>query len=85
MQFEAITWARLADALADHLDGLKPAEGGAWLRAGVDGAPAARTGEIAERVAEALRLRGRTVYNSRPAVCCCCTVRCCSGTGFRST
>ncbi|WP_274557099.1 uridine kinase [Streptomyces spiramyceticus] len=61
MQFEAITWARLADALADHLDGQKPAEGGAWLRAGVDGAPAARTGEIAERVAEALRQRGRTV------------------------
>ncbi|MGW0546417.1 uridine kinase [Streptomyces altiplanensis] len=67
MQFEAITWERLTDALADHLDhlgGLEPAADGEpspWLRAAVDGAPAARTGEITERLAEALRLRGRTV------------------------
>ncbi|WP_093801366.1 uridine kinase [Streptomyces sp. Wb2n-11] len=67
MQFEAITWERLTDALADHLDhlgGPEPAADGEpspWLRAAVDGAPAARTGEITERLAEALRLRGRTV------------------------
>ncbi|OEJ55584.1 uridine kinase [Streptomyces agglomeratus] len=66
MRFEAITWERLADALADHLCGRK-AEGSEqpspprWHRVAVDGASAARTGEIAERLAGALRLRGRTV------------------------
>ncbi|MBT2397748.1 uridine kinase [Streptomyces sp. ISL-100] len=61
MQFEAITWERLTDALADHLGGLTPADGGPWLKAAVDGAPAARTREVAGRLADALRLRGRTV------------------------
>ncbi|WP_434588488.1 uridine kinase [Streptomyces sp. A5-4] len=61
MRFEAITWDRLTDALADHLAALKPADGGPWLKAALDGAPAARTAEAAERLAEALRLRGHTV------------------------
>ncbi|MFE2020736.1 uridine kinase [Streptomyces sp. NPDC059499] len=61
MRFEPITWERLAEALAAHADGLKPADGGPWLRVGVDGAPAARPGEPAERVAEELRARGRAV------------------------
>lgn len=61
MRFEAITWERLADELAAHADALKPADGGPWLRIAVDGAPAARTGELAGAVAEGLRLRGRAV------------------------
>ncbi|MFD7866095.1 uridine kinase [Streptomyces sp. NPDC059783] len=61
MRFEAITRDRLADALAAHADALAPADGGPWLKVAVDGAPAARTGELAEEVAGALRLRGRSV------------------------
>lgn len=58
VQLEAITWERLAEALAEHVDGLKD---GPWLRVALDGAPAAGTGPLAERLAEALRLRGRSV------------------------
>ncbi|MEU1087567.1 uridine kinase [Streptomyces sp. NPDC005892] len=61
MRLEAITWDRLAEALAARADGLSPGGGGRWLRIGVDGAPAAGTGPLAERLAEALRLRGRAV------------------------
>lgn len=61
MRFEAITWDRLAEALAAHADGLSPDGGGPWLRIGVDGAPAAGTGPLAERLAQSLRLRGRAV------------------------
>lgn len=59
VRLEAITWDRLAELLADRLLDLEPAEGGVWPRVGFDGAPAARPGDLAERVAEALRLRGR--------------------------
>ncbi|MFD5099562.1 nucleoside/nucleotide kinase family protein [Streptomyces albidochromogenes] len=60
MRFEAITWDRLAATLADHLTGAdeRPSP---WLRAALDGPPAAGTGELAERLSRALRLRGRTV------------------------
>ncbi|QNE78024.1 uridine kinase [Streptomyces finlayi] len=61
MRLEPITWDRLAEALAVHADALEPADGGPWLKVAVDGAPAARTGELAERIAEALRGRGRSV------------------------
>ncbi|MEU6880592.1 uridine kinase [Streptomyces sp. NPDC046712] len=61
MRFEAITWERLSEALAGHVDGMAPGDGGDWLKVGIDGAPAAPTGETAERIAEALRLRGRSV------------------------
>ncbi|MEU3222758.1 uridine kinase [Streptomyces sp. NPDC006976] len=61
MRFEAITWERLTDALAEHADAQAPADGSAWLKVAVDGAPAARPGGLAESVAEALRLRGRAV------------------------
>ncbi|MFG2719469.1 uridine kinase [Streptomyces sp. NPDC048416] len=61
MRFEAITWERLTDALAERATHAKPADGGPWLRIGVDGAPAAGTAELARRLAEALRLRGRSV------------------------
>ncbi|MGZ2355157.1 uridine kinase [Streptomyces sp. 372A] len=61
MRFEAITWERLTDALAAHADAREPADGGPWLKIAVDGAPAARPGDLAESVAETLRLRGRAV------------------------
>ncbi|WP_031081900.1 uridine kinase [Streptomyces sp. NRRL WC-3549] len=61
MRFEPITWERLAEALADHVGTLEPADGGTRLRIGVDGPPAARPGVPAEQIAEALRARGRAV------------------------
>lgn len=71
MRLEAITWERLTEALADRAMKITAGEttagettaedGSGWLRIGIDGAPAARPGELADRVAEALRLRGRSV------------------------
>ncbi|MDF9803037.1 hypothetical protein M2436_001584 [Streptomyces sp. HB372] len=61
MRLEAITWERLAGELARYGDGLAAADGGPWLALGIDGAPAARTGESAERLAQELRLLGRAV------------------------
>jgi hypothetical protein len=60
VRFEAITWERLSDALAERIGGLQTADGGR-SRIAVDGAPAARTGELAARIAESLRLRGHPV------------------------
>ncbi|MFJ5777177.1 uridine kinase [Streptomyces sp. NPDC093094] len=60
MRLEAITWDRLADALADRLLDLEPADRSPWPRVAFDGAPAAHPGELAERVSEALRVRGRS-------------------------
>ncbi|MFH8592015.1 uridine kinase [Streptomyces rimosus] len=62
MRLEAITWERLTDALAERISAATPADGGPWLRVAVDGPPAARTGEVTRRLAEALRLRGRPVH-----------------------
>ncbi|MFD8422985.1 uridine kinase [Streptomyces sp. NPDC059466] len=59
MRLEAITWERLGDLLAERLLDLKPDDGGAWPRIAFDGAPAARPGDLAHRVSEALRIRGR--------------------------
>ncbi|WP_327237125.1 uridine kinase [Streptomyces sp. NBC_01317] len=61
MRLEAITWDRLTDALAERLLETAPADGGPWLRVAVDGAPAAGTGAPAAALADALRLRGRSV------------------------
>ncbi|MCX4822313.1 uridine kinase [Streptomyces sp. NBC_01142] len=61
MRLEAITWERLTEAVTDRAMETKAEDGSPWLRVGVDGAPAARTGELAEWIAEALRLRGRSV------------------------
>ncbi|MFH7596244.1 uridine kinase [Streptomyces racemochromogenes] len=60
MKLEAITWQRMAERLAGHLDATPP-EPGAWQRVGVDGAPAADTAVLAGELADALRLRGRSV------------------------
>lgn len=59
VRLEPITWEHLADRLAERLLGLTPDDGGPWTRVALDGAPAARPGDLAERVAEALRVRGR--------------------------
>ncbi|MFF0447824.1 uridine kinase [Streptomyces sp. NPDC004609] len=59
MRLEAITWERLTEAIADKVLETEAEDGGSWVRIGVDGAPAARGGEFAGRVEEALRLRGR--------------------------
>ncbi|MFF3321726.1 uridine kinase [Streptomyces sp. NPDC002889] len=59
MRLEAITWERLTEALADRVLRTEAEDGSPWLRIGIDGAPAARPGELADRVADALRLRGR--------------------------
>ncbi|WP_371679060.1 uridine kinase [Streptomyces sp. NBC_01276] len=66
MKLEAITWQRMAERLAGHLDDVRAASPdgagtGVWQRVGVDGAPAADTGLLAGRLADALRLRGRSV------------------------
>ncbi|GGX60570.1 nucleoside/nucleotide kinase family protein [Streptomyces fructofermentans] len=60
MRLEAITWERLGDLLAERLLDLTPADGSPWPRVAVDGAPAARPGDLAALVAEALRPRGRS-------------------------
>ncbi|MFD7709446.1 uridine kinase [Streptomyces sp. NPDC059786] len=60
MRLEAITWERLADRLAERLLDLKPDDGSPWPRIAFDGAPAARPGDLAHRVSEQLRLRGRS-------------------------
>ncbi|MBT2458591.1 uridine kinase [Streptomyces sp. ISL-86] len=57
MQLEAITWQRMAERLAGHLDEAGAAPD-AWLRVGIDGAPAAGTGVLAGHLADALRLHG---------------------------
>ncbi|MFF1560007.1 uridine kinase [Streptomyces sp. NPDC058279] len=62
MQWEPITWQRLAERLADHLDARESPEGEAgWQRVGIDGAPAADTAAAAEHLADALRSHGRPV------------------------
>ncbi|TQK43799.1 hypothetical protein FBY35_5275 [Streptomyces sp. SLBN-118] len=60
MRFEAITWERLAEAIVDKAMGVTE-HGGSRLRIAIDGAPAAGTGELAARLGEALRVRGRSV------------------------
>ncbi|WP_435837850.1 uridine kinase [Streptantibioticus parmotrematis] len=59
VRFTPVSWPRLTDALADRIAALDPLDGAAWPRVVVDGAPAARTGELADALAEALRTRGR--------------------------
>ncbi|MFI8274557.1 uridine kinase [Streptomyces sp. NPDC085929] len=64
MQLEAITWQRMAERLAGHLDEHKASPGhgqATWQRVGIDGAPAAGTGVLAGHLADALRLRSRPV------------------------
>ncbi len=59
MRLEAISWERLTDALAERVAESKAADGSPWVRVAVDGAPAAEPGALADRVGDALRVRGR--------------------------
>lgn len=65
MRLEPITWERLTEMLADRIAGLPhhsaAVDGASWSRVAVDGAPAIRPGAFAERLAQALRVRGRPV------------------------
>ncbi|MFF3752216.1 uridine kinase [Streptomyces sp. NPDC002018] len=61
MRLEAITWDRLTEALAERVLETGATDGGPWPRVAFDGAPAAGTAERAEALAEALRVRGRSV------------------------
>ncbi|MFF7631988.1 uridine kinase [Kitasatospora sp. NPDC008050] len=60
-----ISWPRLATELADRVERLTPADGGAWPRVLIDGAPAARPERLAADLAQELRLRGRAVQRVR--------------------
>ncbi|MDH6574500.1 hypothetical protein P3T29_000115 [Kitasatospora sp. MAP5-34] len=51
---------RLVQLLTDRIEAL-PTDDGRWIRVAVDGAPAARPGELADALVEPLRLRGRPV------------------------
>lgn len=62
-QMTPITWPRLAQALADRLSTTAPP--GPWWRIAVDGAPAARTGDLADAVAAALPALGHPVLRVR--------------------
>ncbi|MFI9025883.1 uridine kinase [Streptomyces sp. NPDC053560] len=64
MRLEAITWERLTEALAEEAAGRTAHDGSPWLRVGIDAAPAARPGELAGRLTDALRLRGRSVQTN---------------------
>ncbi|MFF1509831.1 uridine kinase [Streptomyces sp. NPDC058326] len=62
MRYEAITWERLAETLAGHIDAATPGDGGDWVKVGIDGPPAALGDDLARLLAEALRERGRSVH-----------------------
>ncbi|MFD9718351.1 uridine kinase [Streptomyces sp. NPDC059076] len=59
MQLKAITWERLAAAVADHTMGISAADGSPWLRIALDGSFVAGGGELGARIGRELRLRGR--------------------------
>ncbi|MEV6103388.1 uridine kinase [Streptomyces sp. NPDC051940] len=61
MRLTAISWPRLTAALARRIAALEPADGGAFPRVAVDGAPAARPAELAGALAEELPPLGRRV------------------------
>ena len=54
----------LVDELADTIGGAAP---GSWLRVALDGAPPARPEELAGRLVDPVRLRGRQVVTVRTA------------------
>ncbi|GAA0664951.1 hypothetical protein GCM10010193_15450 [Kitasatospora atroaurantiaca] len=60
MQVRPISPEQLVQLLADRIEAL-PADDGRRLRVAVDGAPAARPGELADALVEPLQLRGRPV------------------------
>jgi hypothetical protein len=65
VQLTPITWPRLAEALAERIATTEAT--GPWWRVAVDGAPAARTGELADALAAALPALGHPVLRVRAA------------------
>ncbi|MCX4749369.1 uridine kinase [Kitasatospora sp. NBC_01287] len=65
MRLRPISWSRLTGELADRIERLTPADGGAWPRIALDGAPAAHPEQLAADLAAELRLRGRPVQRVR--------------------
>jgi hypothetical protein len=63
VQLTPITWSRLADALAERIADAP----GPWWRVAVDGADAARPGDLADAVAAALPALGRRALRVRAA------------------
>ncbi|WP_328917189.1 MULTISPECIES: uridine kinase [unclassified Streptomyces] len=63
MQLTPITWPRMAEALAARIAAGPPP--GPWWRVAVDGAPAARTGELADALAAELPALGHPVLRVR--------------------
>ncbi|WP_344636177.1 uridine kinase [Kitasatospora cystarginea] len=61
MQVRPISPERLIDLLAERIDTHPAGTDGRRLRIAIDGAPAARPGELADSLVEPLRLRGRPV------------------------
>ncbi|WP_431313558.1 hypothetical protein [Streptomyces lydicus] len=66
MRLEAISWERLTDARADRIGKLTAADGGPWLRVAIDGAPTAHPEGLAARLADVLRIRGRSESSYGP-------------------
>lgn len=60
MRLEAITWERLTDAVVDQTMRTPAERNNSRLCIGLDGPFAAGAGELAARIADALRLRGRS-------------------------
>ncbi|MET9223074.1 uridine kinase [Streptomyces sp. NPDC003300] len=71
MQLTPITWSRLADTLAERIAdataGVSADGPGPWWRVAVDGADAARPGDLADAVAAALPALGRRALRVRAA------------------
>ncbi|MCM2390832.1 uridine kinase [Streptomyces albipurpureus] len=61
MLLEAITWERLTDAVVDQTTRTSAEKSGPWFCIGLDGSFDAGVGDLAARVGDALRLRGRSV------------------------
>ncbi|MEE4542824.1 uridine kinase [Streptomyces sp. V4-01] len=67
MQLTPISWRGLAAALAERLATTPPPGGGARWRVAVDGAPAARPGELADALAAELPALGHPALRVRAA------------------
>jgi hypothetical protein len=67
VQLTPISWERLAAALAERIAGTRPPGGGERWRVAVDGAPAARTADLADALAAELPALGHPVLRVRAA------------------
>ncbi|RAG83046.1 uridine kinase [Streptacidiphilus pinicola] len=65
VQVRPLTPELLAEELAERISRLAGEDGRTWTRVAVDGAEAARPGDLADALVEPLRLRGRPVRRVR--------------------